>query len=98
MWLFLSSQEEDMPEEVNIDELLDLQSDEERTQKLKVSAFLNYWWRNQYVVGLSLTSLKEQFTQKVNHMNYFYEQFLLLNFFICFPHKIEIHRDLEQII
>ncbi|KAF4104057.1 protein phosphatase 1, regulatory (inhibitor) subunit 14Ab [Onychostoma macrolepis] len=27
--------EEDMPEEVNIDELLDLQSDEERTQKLK---------------------------------------------------------------
>ncbi|XP_016144239.1 protein phosphatase 1 regulatory subunit 14A-like isoform X2 [Sinocyclocheilus grahami] len=28
--------EEDMPEEVNIDELLDLQSDEERTQKLKV--------------------------------------------------------------
>lgn len=27
-----------MPEEVNIDELLDLQSDEERTQKLKVSA------------------------------------------------------------
>uniref|UniRef100_A0A9J8AY89 Protein phosphatase 1, regulatory (inhibitor) subunit 14Ab n=1 Tax=Cyprinus carpio carpio TaxID=630221 RepID=A0A9J8AY89_CYPCA len=28
-------QEEDMPEEVNIDELLDLQSDEERTQKLK---------------------------------------------------------------
>ncbi|XP_016301179.1 protein phosphatase 1 regulatory subunit 14A-like isoform X2 [Sinocyclocheilus anshuiensis] len=28
--------EEDMPEEVNIDELLDLQSDEERMQKLKV--------------------------------------------------------------
>ncbi len=42
------SQEEDMPEEVNIDELLDLQSDEERTQKLKVSAFWNYWWRNQW--------------------------------------------------
>lgn len=59
MWLFLSSQEEDMPEEVNIDELLDLQSDEERTQKLKVSVFWNYWWRNQYVVGLYLTSLKE---------------------------------------
>lgn len=36
--LFLSSQEEDMPEEVNIDEILDLQSDEERIEKLKVSA------------------------------------------------------------
>ncbi len=81
MWLFLSSQEEDMPEEVNIDELLDLQSDEERTQKLKVSAFWNYWWRNQYVVGLYLTSLKEQFTQKVNHMNYFYEPFKFLYLF-----------------
>uniref|UniRef100_A0A673H7E0 Protein phosphatase 1 regulatory subunit 14A-like n=2 Tax=Sinocyclocheilus rhinocerous TaxID=307959 RepID=A0A673H7E0_9TELE len=29
------AREEDMPEEVNIDELLDLQSDEERMQKLK---------------------------------------------------------------
>lgn len=57
MWLFLSSQEEDMPEEVNIDELLDLQSDEERTQKLKVSAFWNYWWGkptgHQFVVYLT---------------------------------------------
>lgn len=28
-----------MPEEVNIDELLDLQSDEERTKKLQVQAY-----------------------------------------------------------
>ena len=32
----LSLQEEHMPEEVNIDELLDLQSDEERTKRLQV--------------------------------------------------------------
>ncbi len=72
MWLFLSSQEEDMPEEVNIDELLDLQSDEERTQKLKVSAFWNYWWRNKYVVGLYLTSLKEKWIIWTTFMSHFF--------------------------
>lgn len=34
--LCLLLQEEHMPEEVNIDELLDLQNDEERTKRLQV--------------------------------------------------------------
>lgn len=33
-------QEEEMPEEVNIDELLDLKTDEERTHRLQVTIIL----------------------------------------------------------
>lgn len=33
----MSLQEEDMPAEVNIDELLDLRTDEERTERLQVN-------------------------------------------------------------
>lgn len=38
----LCVQEHDMPDEVNIDELLDLKSDEERTHRLKVTEHVQF--------------------------------------------------------